>query len=84
MQFGEDFEIVGPIRGAVTIARGHGIRQLANLRSKYGPGRWRKRKGLATVLVLRTGEVVEAELHWYEANGIGRRDIKMKREPSYE
>jgi hypothetical protein len=84
MQFEEEYAIMGPIRGAVTIARGHGIRQLANLRSKYGPGRWRKCKGFATVVVLRTGDVVEAELHWYEANGIGRRDFKMKREPWYE
>jgi hypothetical protein len=34
-------------------------------------------KGIA-VLRLRTGRIREAELHWYEAHGIGRREIKRK------
>jgi hypothetical protein len=72
------FQIVGEIQGAVTIARGHGIRDLAMLREQYGPGHWRKRKGIATV-VLENGEVRAAELHWYEASGIGIRRIKIKR-----
>jgi hypothetical protein len=78
MQFGRDFVILGPIRGAVTIARGHGIRRLAHLRAKYGLGRWRKCKGIATILLKRTGEVRQEEVHWYEANGIGRREFKLK------
>jgi hypothetical protein len=51
---------------------------LARLRKMHGPGRWRKRKGFATVK-LQGGSVVEAELHWYEASGIGKREIKIKR-----
>ena len=78
MQFGEDFEIVGPIRGVVTIARGHGIRDLARLRTEYGRGQWRKCKGYATVRYLHTGDTMIAEVHWYEAHGIGKRDIKLK------
>jgi hypothetical protein len=79
MQFEDEYAIMGPIRGAVTIARGHGIRELAELRAEFGPGQWRKRKGVATVLVRRTGDVLEAELHWYEAAGIGKRRMKLKR-----
>jgi hypothetical protein len=71
--------IVGPIRDPVTFARGVGIRDLARLKRDYGPGKWRKRKGIATVLYP-GGHVTEAEIHWYEANGIGKREIKVKRE----
>jgi hypothetical protein len=71
------FEIIGEIREVETIARGRGIRQLQALNSLFGRGHWRKRKGLATVL-LRTGEVRSAEVHWYEAAGIGKRRIKIK------
>jgi len=72
------FEIIGEIRGASVIAVGHNIRNLARLRRQYGPGRWRKRKGLATVR-LPDGTVRKAELHWYDATGIGRRELKIKR-----
>lgn len=71
------FEIVGEIREVETIARGRGIRQSQELNALYGKGRWRKRKGVATVL-LRSGEVRLAEVHWYEAAGIGRRRVKIK------
>lgn len=71
------FTIVGEIREIETIAKGPGIRELAGLRSRFGSGRWRKRKGVATVL-LEDGEVRLAELHWYEAHGIGRRRMKIK------
>ena len=60
------------------IAVGRAMRDLAKLRKAYGKGRWRKLKGWALV-ELDTGEVLEAELHWYEAHGIGRRDMKVKR-----
>jgi hypothetical protein len=60
------------------IARGSGIRELARLRRRYGQGRWRKRKGYAEVR-LWNGEILCAELHWYEATGIGRRELKIKR-----
>lgn len=72
-----DFEILGDITGIETIAAGSGIRELTRLRKRYGRGRWRKRKGVAEIR-LRTGETVRAELHWYEATGIGRREFKIK------
>ncbi|NHA14110.1 hypothetical protein [Thioalkalivibrio sp. XN279] len=73
-----DFDIVSSILGVETIARGRGIRELARLRKRYGHGRWRKRKGYAEVR-LPDGETLLAELHWYEAVGIGRREFKIKR-----
>ena len=60
------------------IAVGSGIRDIAKLRRKYGRGRWRKLKGVATIR-LRNGRIRVAELHWYEAHGIGRKDMKRKR-----
>ena len=60
------------------IAAGSGLRALPRLRKAYGSGRWRKLKGKALV-ELEGGSVVLAELHWYQAHGIGRRDTKMKR-----
>lgn len=73
-----DFEILTRISGIETIASGAGIREIARLRRRYGWGRWRKRRGYALVR-LAGGDVVEAELHWYEAHGIGRREVKIKR-----
>lgn len=73
-----DFEIFGPIEDVETIAAGSGIREQARLRKYYGRGRWRKRKGVADVH-LESGEIVRAEIHWYEASGIGRREFKIKR-----
>ncbi len=72
------FVVVGEIRAQETIARGRGIRELARLRKTYGAGRWRKRKGIATIR-LNDGTIRTAELHWYEAHGIGRQEIKIKR-----
>jgi hypothetical protein len=72
------FEIIGEIRNAVTIARGTGIRELARLRRIYGDGNWRKRKGEASIQ-LKTGAIRTAELHWYEATGIGKKEFKIKR-----
>jgi hypothetical protein len=73
------FKLVGEIREIETIASGRQIRVLALLRKKWGPGRWRKMKGIARVRILRTGNIREAEIHWYEAHGIGRRDFKIKK-----
>lgn len=73
-----DFAVIGEIDDVETFAVGHGIRELRRLRRKYGPGRWRKRKGLATIR-LSDGFVARAELHCYEASGIGRRELKIKR-----
>lgn len=72
-----DFEVVGPVRDVETIAAGRAIRELRRLRRRYGKGRWRKRKGVATVR-LQDGTVHKAEVHWYEAHGIGRREMKIK------
>jgi hypothetical protein len=72
------YEIVGDITHVETIAVGSRIRGIARLRRLYGSGRWRKMKGIATVR-LRTGSVRRAERHWYEAHGIGRKEIKRKR-----
>jgi len=73
-----DFKIVGDVNHVETIATGSGIRELARLRKRYGRGRWRKRKGYAEVR-LHDGSVVRTELHWYEATGIGKRELKIKR-----
>jgi hypothetical protein len=71
-------EIVGRIYDVETIAVGTSIRELRRLRKQYGDGRWRKRKGFARVR-LHDGTIGTAEVHWYEAHGIGRRDMKIKR-----
>lgn len=73
-----EFELVGEIRSIEVIATGRGIRVLDRLVRQYGSGSWRKVKGVANIR-LATGEIVEAELHWYEAHGIGKRRIKIKR-----
>ena len=70
--------ILSEIADVETIATGSGIREIARLRKRYGRGRWRKRKGIAEIELL-SGEIVSAELHWYEATGIGRREFKIKR-----
>jgi hypothetical protein len=71
------FEIVGEISQIQTIAAGRGIRNLQRLRRCYGRGRWRKLKGVALIR-LGSGTIRKAELHWYEAHGIGRKEIKRK------
>ena len=73
-----DFTIIGPIADIETIASSSSIRDIADLRELYGPGNWRKRKGIATVR-LSNGTMRDAEVHWYEANGIGRKKEKIKR-----
>ena len=72
-----DFEVVGPLREVTTIASGRAIREVRRLRRLYGKGRWRKRKGWASVRLL-DGTVHRAELHWYEAHGLGKREMKIK------
>jgi hypothetical protein len=73
------FEIVGELRNVEIIATGRQIRVLATLRKKWGLGRWRKMKGVARVLIIRTGHIREAEIHWYEAHGVGKKDFKIKK-----
>ena len=72
------FEIVGSVSDVETIAVGKSIRELKRLKKAYGAGRWRKLKGTATVR-LGDGTMSSAEVHWYEAHGIGRREFKIKR-----
>ena len=73
-----DFVILGPVVNTETIATGRGIRELPRLRKLYGRGIWRKRKCDAAVR-LPDGSVRLAELHWYEASGIGKFEYKIKR-----
>ena len=72
------FEIISDISEIETIAVGKAIRELARLRRHYGLGRWRKMKG-AALIRLANGVVRKAELHWYEAHGIGKKEFKRKR-----
>jgi len=72
------FEIIGEIEEIETIAIGGKIRDIMRIQKQYGPGRWRKLKGMAKVR-LESGRICKAELHWYEAHGIGRKKIKIKR-----
>ena len=72
-----EFQIVGQIGPVETIAKGNGIREIAVLRAKYGLGNWRKMKGAAQVR-LPDGSTALAEVHWYEAHGIGKVKLKIK------
>jgi hypothetical protein len=72
-----NFEIIGSLRDVQAIAISKNIRELARLRREYGKGRWRKMKAIATIRYI-DGRIREAELHWYEAHGIGRVDWKVK------
>ncbi|MGA8147544.1 MAG: hypothetical protein WB870_08210 [Gallionellaceae bacterium] len=71
------FEIIGEIINVETIAQGNGIRDLALLRKQHGLGNWRKKKGIAR-LRLPDGSTAMAEIHWYEAHGIGKVKFKIK------
>lgn len=73
-----DFTIVGDITDIETFAVGKAIREIGRLRKRYGRGRWRKRKGIAHVR-LSDGIIRLAELHWYEASSIGKKEFKIKR-----
>lgn len=72
------FEIIGDVTDIETIAVGRSIRELSQLQERYGRGRWRKLKGVASVQLF-DGTIRLAEVHWYEAHGIGRRRTKIKR-----
>lgn len=74
----ETFRLVSEVESAETIAEGNSIRELERLVKTYGSGQWRKRKGRGLV-ELRNGAFRRVELHWYEAHGIGRRELKIKR-----
>ena len=72
------FDIIGEIEEIEIIAVGGRIRDIMRLHKQYGTGRWRKLKGIAEIR-LYNGKVCKAELHWYEAHGLGRKKIKIKR-----
>jgi hypothetical protein len=72
-----DFEILGPIRDVQVIASGRGVSIAARLKRRFGGGRWRKMKGMALIRE-RNGVIHAAELHWYEAHGVGRVGWKIK------
>jgi len=73
-----EFEVISEIANIERIAVKTSIRDLARLRKTYGKGRWRKLKGIARIQ-LSNGKIRSAELHWYEAHGIGKREIRWKR-----
>lgn len=73
-----ELEILGEIGNVETIAVGRGVHIRRHLNRVYGKGHWRKMKGVATVR-LADGTIYRAELHWFEAHGIGRRDFKVKK-----
>lgn len=72
------FDVVSPIERIEAIATGPNVKVRSFLNKAYGRARWRKMKGVATVRLL-NGQLRRVELHWYEAHGIGKRDIKIKR-----
>jgi hypothetical protein len=76
----EDFDLLTEIINTETTAVNHSIRELEFLNRRYGVSRWRKRKGVATIRYKKNGLVVRAEVHWYEAHGIGAVKWKVKRE----
>lgn len=72
-----DFDLISTITAIEPIAVGGGIRDRQRLLKAYGKGRWRKLRGIATVRLL-DGTIHTAEVHWYEAHGIGRKELKLK------
>ena len=73
----DNFQIIGSVEGVQIIAVKHSIRDLKFLERMYGKGRWRKLKGIVKVQ-LENGRIRLAEIHWYEAHGIGKRQMKIK------
>ena len=74
----QEFKIIGEIRDIDTIAAGRGVYIRHYLERTYGNGHWRKMKGVATVQLV-DSMICEAEIHWFEAHGVGRKDFKIKR-----
>ena len=72
-----NFEVIGKISKIEIIAVGNSIREYSRLRRSYGAGRWRKLKGLAKVR-FSDATICNAELHWYEAHGIGKKELRIK------
>ena len=72
-----DFELIGEVNQSEIIARGIGVRNSKRLCKRYGGKRWRKLKGVGTVR-LTDGTIRLAEIHWYEAHGVGKKEFKLK------
>lgn len=72
------FKIIGKISDIETIAASKGIKEIRRLRKVYGTGRWRKLKGMARIQQA-DGTMSYAEVHWYEAHGVGKKELKIKR-----
>jgi hypothetical protein len=72
-----DFEIIGEVKNCETIAIGNSIKELPRLKKLFGDGRWKKRKGI-TKIKLPDNTIHNAEIHWYEAHGIGKKQYKIK------
>ena len=73
-----DFRLLEPITEIEVIAVGNRISEIGRLRKRYGRGRWRKLKGTARIELI-DGRIRQAELHWYEAHGVGKKELKIKR-----
>lgn len=73
-----NWELTGDITQSETFAEGSKIRELHRLLETYGGKNWKKRKGFARIRILPSGETFRAELHWYEAHGIGKVEMKIK------
>lgn len=76
----QDFELLSEITNVETMSVNRSIREREQLNRQYGIGRWRKRKGIATMRYQKDGRIVNAEIHWYEAHGIVTTKWKVKRE----
>ena len=73
-----NWEVVGTISNVETFASGSGIRELHRLIDAYGGKNWKKCKGFAIIRLDSSTELYNAELHWYEAHGVGKVEIKIK------
>ena len=73
-----NFKILGMLSSIETIATGKSIREFRRLNKAYGRARWRKLKGIANIR-FKDGAICRAEVHWYEAHGIGKKEFKIKR-----
>ena len=78
LYFNMHFKIIGDITDIQTIAVGGRIRDIMRLRRKYGMAAWKKMKGIANIRI-QNGKICRAEIHWYEAHGIGKRKLKIKK-----
>jgi hypothetical protein len=72
------FTILGSVTEIETIAAGTSVKVRQWLQDKHGKGRWRKMKGIGHVQMHNTSRIRRAEIHWYEAHGIGKVEYKIK------